>query len=90
MEQGIGFRVILYEILRISLGDVYVIYGSFYERLLSLVRISEVKTGQGEAKQMQNFVLVGKAKTVFRLIELKAKREEAARNAGKGGPKDRK
>jgi hypothetical protein len=34
---------------------------------------------------MQNFVLVGKAKTVFRLIELKAKREEAARNAKKGG-----
>ena len=39
---------------------------------------------------MQNFVLVGKAKTVFRLIELKAKREEAARNARKGGDKDRK
>jgi hypothetical protein len=36
-------------------------------------------------KEMQNFVLVGKAKTVFRLIELKAKREEAARNAKKGG-----
>jgi len=36
---------------------------------------------------MQNFVLVGKAKTVFRLIELKAKREEAARRAGKGEPK---
>jgi hypothetical protein len=28
---------------------------------------------------MENFVLAGKAKTVFRLIELKAKREEAAR-----------
>lgn len=28
---------------------------------------------------MQNFVLVGKAKTVFRLIEIKAKREEAER-----------
>jgi hypothetical protein len=35
---------------------------------------------------MQNFVLVGKAKTVFRLIELKAKREEAERRARKGGP----
>ncbi len=35
---------------------------------------------------MQSFVLVGKAKTVFRLIELKAKREEAERNARKGGP----
>ena len=34
---------------------------------------------------MQNFVLVGKAKTVFRLIELKAKREEAERRARKGG-----
>ena len=34
---------------------------------------------------MENFVLVGKAKTVFRLIELKAKREEAARKARKDG-----
>jgi hypothetical protein len=30
---------------------------------------------------MQNFVISGKAKTVFRLIELKAKREEAERRA---------
>jgi len=29
---------------------------------------------------MQNFVIAGKAKTVFRLIELKAKREQAAKN----------
>jgi hypothetical protein len=36
---------------------------------------------------MQNFVLVGKAKTVFRLIELKAKREEAARQAAKNDKK---
>jgi hypothetical protein len=35
---------------------------------------------------MQNFVLVGKAKTVFRLIELKAKRE-AERNAAKNDKK---
>jgi hypothetical protein len=28
---------------------------------------------------MQNFVLSGKAKTVFKLIELKAKREEQER-----------
>jgi hypothetical protein len=28
---------------------------------------------------MQNFVLTGKAKTVFKLIELKAKREELER-----------
>jgi hypothetical protein len=39
---------------------------------------------------MENFVLVGKARTVFRLIELKARREEAARRAGKGGAKKRK
>ena len=32
---------------------------------------------------MENFVLAGKAKTVFRLIELKAKREEAARRGKK-------
>ena len=28
---------------------------------------------------MQNFVLAGKAKTVFRILELKAKREEIAK-----------
>jgi hypothetical protein len=32
---------------------------------------------------MENFVLVGKAKTVFRIIELKAKREEEARKKGR-------
>jgi hypothetical protein len=32
-----------------------------------------------EVKKMQNFVLSGKAKTVFKLIELKAKREEQER-----------
>lgn len=31
---------------------------------------------------MQNFVISGKAKVVFRLIEIKAKREEAARRQG--------
>jgi len=36
---------------------------------------------------MQNFVLSGKAKTVFRLIELKAKQEEAARRAKKATKK---
>ncbi len=30
---------------------------------------------------MQNFVLAGKAKTVFRLIELKAQREQAEKDA---------
>ncbi len=36
---------------------------------------------------MQNFVLTGKAKTVFRLIELKAKREEQAKQAKKNEKK---
>jgi len=36
---------------------------------------------------MENFVLAGKAKTVFRLIELKAKREELARRDKKRNPK---
>jgi hypothetical protein len=36
-----------------------------------------------EVKKMQNFVLTGKAKTVFKLIELKAKREEAAKREKK-------
>jgi hypothetical protein len=33
----------------------------------------------GKGKQMDNFVLVGKAKTVFRLIALKAQQEELAK-----------
>lgn len=32
---------------------------------------------------MENFVLAGKAKTVFRLIEIKARREEATKRAKK-------
>jgi hypothetical protein len=39
---------------------------------------------------MQNFVLTGKAKTVFRLIELKAKREEIAKREKKQDFKNRK
>jgi hypothetical protein len=36
---------------------------------------------------MESFVIAGKAKTVFRLIELKAKREELARRAKKQNSK---
>jgi hypothetical protein len=39
---------------------------------------------------MQNFILSGKAKTVFRIIELKAKREEAAKRAKKQDFKNKK
>ena len=39
---------------------------------------------------MQNFVLSGKAKTVFRIIELKAKQEELARREKKQDSKNRK
>ena len=39
---------------------------------------------------MENFVIVGKAKTVFRLIELKAKREELAKRARKQNSKNNK
>lgn len=38
---------------------------------------------------MENFVLVGKAKTVFRLIELKAKREELAKRDKKRNLKNK-
>ncbi len=38
---------------------------------------------------MENFVLAGKAKTVFRLIELKAKKEELARRAKKRNLKNK-
>jgi hypothetical protein len=71
--------MILYEILRPVLSRVYYLYADIYTRLLRLVRISEIKGGQ----KMQNFVIVGKAKTVFRLIELKAKREELAKREKK-------
>jgi hypothetical protein len=39
---------------------------------------------------MQNFVLSGKAKTVFRIIELKAKREEIAKRNKKEDSKHKK
>lgn len=39
---------------------------------------------------MENFVLAGKAKTVFRLLELKAKREELARRDRKRNTKNKK
>jgi len=39
---------------------------------------------------MENFVLIGKAKTVFRLIELKAKREEMEKAVRKLAKKNRK
>lgn len=39
---------------------------------------------------MENFVLAGKAKTVFRLIELKAKREELAKREKKQDHKNKK
>ena len=39
---------------------------------------------------MQNFVLSGKAKTVFRIIELKAKQEELAKRARKQDSKNKK
>jgi len=35
--------------------------------------------GGTKRRKMQSFVLSGKAKNVFRLIELKAKQEEAAK-----------
>jgi len=39
---------------------------------------------------VENFVLAGKAKTVFRLIELKAKREELAKRDKKRNSKNKK
>ncbi len=39
---------------------------------------------------MENFVLAGKAKTVFRLLELKAKREELAKRDQKRNSKSKK
>ncbi len=39
---------------------------------------------------MESFVIAGKAKTVFRLIELKAKYEEAAKARKKQAEKKRK
>lgn len=45
---------------------------------------------QGKGNRMENFVLSGKAKTVFRLIELKARREEAAKRDKKRPNKNKK
>jgi hypothetical protein len=39
---------------------------------------------------MQNFVLAGKAKTIFRIIEIKAKREEEAKRNKKQDFKNKK
>ena len=39
---------------------------------------------------MQNFVLAGKAKTIFRIIEIKAKREEEAKRNKKQDSKNKK
>jgi len=39
---------------------------------------------------MENFTLVGKAKTVFRLIELKAQREQASKKSAKNDHNKRK
>jgi hypothetical protein len=39
---------------------------------------------------MENFTLVGKAKTVFRLIELKAQREQATKKSSKKDGDNRK
>ena len=39
---------------------------------------------------MENFVLAGKAKTVFRLLELKAKREKLAKRDKKRNSKGKK
>ena len=39
---------------------------------------------------MENFVLAGKARTVFKLIELKAKREALAKAAKKQDPGNKK
>jgi hypothetical protein len=40
---------------------------------------AEYETSGREGNKLENFVLTGKAKTVFRLLELKAQREELAR-----------
>ncbi len=39
---------------------------------------------------MENFVLAGKAKTVFRLIEIKAKREQEMARQKRQNPRDKK
>jgi hypothetical protein len=58
-----------------------------YVAELCLTRIKQtlgpVNTGDNKRRTMQNFVLSGKAKNVFRLIELKAKQEEAAKREKK-------
>jgi hypothetical protein len=69
---------ILYEFLSALLPYIYVIYGDINKALLRWVRLMK-KRQVAKERKMQNFVLTGKAKTVFRLIEIKAKREEQER-----------
>ena len=75
----------LYKKLRFTLSGVYVFYTPVYNRLISLLRIEQrdkkpqARGLPGKKEKMQNFVLTGKAKTVFRLIELKAKQEAMAK-----------
>jgi len=54
------------------------------DKEIAVPRARNARTG---GKKMESFVIAGKAKTVFRIIELKAKREELARRAKKQASK---
>jgi hypothetical protein len=89
----------LYEKFRVTLSGVYIFYAAVYSRLVSLLRIKQngnkhrkniKKSFRAARRKMQNFVLTGKAKTVFRLIELKAKQEAMAKRGKKQDSRNKK
>ena len=85
-------NLFFYEILSIPLCEIYVFYSLFYIRVLSLVWMGG-KGGDNLIERwnsMPSFVISGKASTVFRLIELKAKREEAEKALKKQDKKKQK
>ena len=79
----------VYETLTEPLRKLYLLYPYLYIRVLLWI-MSEIMatteiTNRGGRKMVENFVLAGKAKTVFQLIELKARKEmeEVVRKARK-------
>jgi hypothetical protein len=87
---SIYINMFLYDFLSFCLSLVYAFYVVHYSPALCLLRspittsaikvTNRINRAANEKRStMQSFVLTGKAKTVFRLIELKAKQEVAER-----------
>ena len=60
-----------------ALWNVYHLYPYLYACMLNLDYNNSIRMNQEGGQLMERFVLAGKAKTVFQLIELMAKGEKA-------------